>query len=45
MMDDKPEELTLTTVLIKPFDLVHLYQKIIEYTLKFKNLLTFEPDK
>ncbi len=42
---ERTQEAGMNDFLLKPFNPVDLYQKIVQYAIKFKNLLTFEHDK
>jgi signal transduction histidine kinase/ActR/RegA family two-component response regulator len=44
-VNERTQEAGMNDFLLKPFNPTDLHQKIIQYAIKFKNLLTFEPDK
>lgn len=44
-VNERTKEAGMNDFLLKPFNPADLHQKIIQYAIKFKNLLTFEPDK
>lgn len=44
-VNERTKEAGMNDFLLKPFNPSDLHQKIIQYAIKFKNLLTLKPDK